>query len=138
MDTTAILVAGGVVVLLIAGALIAWRMRSDTVITMPAAAPPGPSHASPYSAAELAHMAAAGKLVEMRDPLVRRSAEQALAKGGPWARYFVRHAGKLWITFEPLPDQYERERAYDMFRRFNAGEEIDIRTMLEIIGKLGR
>jgi hypothetical protein len=91
-----------------------------------------------YTPSELADMAAAGKLVEVTHPLVMRSMEQALARGGPMTRYVVRYQEKLWMTFEPLPEPQERALAYDLFRRWNAGEEFDMKTMLAIIGKIGK
>lgn len=141
--TTLLLIAAGVAALAIIAALLIWRSRSETVVRVPTSpqeigGPPGPSQHPSYSAAELADLAASGRLVEIIHPLVRRSAEQALEKGGPMARYIVRYEGKLWLTFEPMPDPQQREIAYDLFRRFNAGEQVDIRAMIDVVRMIGK
>jgi hypothetical protein len=133
-----ILIIGGVLLVVVIVALAIWRSRSESVIRVPVSASPSPGATVNYTPAEIEELAASGKLVEISHPLVQKSAEQALDKGGPMARYIVQHGGKLWMTFEPFQDQAERDLAYDLFRRFNAGEELDIREMVQIIGKMSK
>ncbi len=132
-----IMIGAGVAALVVIGVVVAWRSRNETVLQIPTA-PPQPIVASTYTLPELAALAETGKLVEVTNPLVLRSMEKALERGGPMARYIVRYQGALWITFEPLPDQQEREQAYELFRRFNTGEELDIRALMKVIRKIGK
>jgi hypothetical protein len=141
MDSiTMLMIGAGVAALVIIGAVAIWRSRNETIIQVPTAPANalGALSTATYTPGELADMSASGKLVEVTHPLVMGSMEQALARGGPMTRYVVRYQEKLWMTFEPLPEPQERALAYDLFRRWNAGEEFDMKTMLAIIGKIGK
>lgn len=144
MDTPLLILAGGALLVAVA-ALLAWRGRSETVIRVPAGpSAPGASEggsaepAPAIDAAQAADLAQRGLLVPVTHPMVLRAAEQALRKGGPMTKYVARHEGQVYLTFEALPDPEERARAYELFRRFNAGEELDVGEMLRVIAKIGQ
>ena len=76
-------------------------------------------------------------LVPIENPMVLRAAEAAIKKGDPRAaRYIVRDGGKLYFSFDQIADPTERQVAYDMMRRLNAGEDVDIRAMLRLVQQM--
>ncbi|HMO56040.1 MAG TPA: hypothetical protein PKA05_13565 [Roseiflexaceae bacterium] len=77
-------------------------------------------------------------LVPIENEMVRRSAEQALERGSPMARYLVRHGDQIFFSFSSIADPGERQAAYDLMRRFNAGEQIDFREILRLLQRMGR
>ena len=94
--------------------------RLTTGTEAPAAAPPGET----------------SSLVPIAHPLVRRSAEQALQRGGSAARYIVRQGDQLYFDFSAIEDPARRQRAYDAMRSFNAGQDVDIREMMQLVREL--
>jgi hypothetical protein len=70
--------------------------------------------------------------VLIEHPLVRRAAEAALQKDSRAARYIVRDGDQLYFSFDQIDDQAQRQAAYDLMRRFNAGEDVDIRAMMKL------
>ena len=78
----------------------------------------------------------AGVLVPIAHPLVRRSAEQALQRGSSAARYIVRQGDQLYFDFSAIEDPARRQRAYDLMRRFNAGQDVDIGEMVRLVREL--
>ena len=76
-------------------------------------------------------------LVPIENPMVLRAAEAAMQKGDQRAtRYIVRDGGKLYFSFDQIADPTERQVAYDMMRRLNAGEDVDIRAMLRLVQQM--
>jgi hypothetical protein len=71
-------------------------------------------------------------LVLIAHPLVRRAAEAALEKDSRAARYIVRDGDQVFFSFDQIDDPAERQVAYDLMRRFNAGEDVDIRAMMKL------
>jgi len=69
---------------------------------------------------------------------VRRSAVQALERGGPITRYIVRQGEQVYFDFSQIADPEQRREAYDLMRRFNAGQNVDISAMLKMINQLFR
>jgi hypothetical protein len=112
----------------------------------PISSPPAPAQASGWDA--LAHSVApplaadlpdpASWVVPIEHPLVRRAAEQALAKGGPMARYVVRQGGQVAFDFGQISDPAERRQAYALMRRFTEGQDVDFRAMMQLIQQLFR
>jgi len=77
-----------------------------------------------------------GGLVPIEHPLVRRSAAQALERGGPIRRYIVRQGEQLYFDFSQIADPEQRHEAHDLMQRFNAGQDVDISAMLKMINRL--
>lgn len=78
-------------------------------------------------------------LVPIENPMVLRAAEAAVKKGDQRAaRYIVRDGGKLYFSFDQIADPTERQAAYDMMRRLNAGEDVDIRAMMKLVQQMFR
>ncbi len=139
ISVTLLMVIGGFLGLVVIIVLAVWWSRNESVLKVPTAASEQlQSLPIVYTMPELAALAEAGKLVQVNHPLVLRSMEQALERGGPMTRYIVRYQDALWLTFEALPDAQEREQAYELFRRFNTGEDLDIRALMQVMRKIGR
>jgi hypothetical protein len=75
-------------------------------------------------------------VVPITHPLVRRSAEQALAKGGAAARYVVRQGDQIAFDFSQISDPVQRRRAYAVMQGFADGKDVDMRAMLEVVRQL--
>lgn len=94
------------------------------------------------SDAELAEQereeADAARLVLITQPMVRRAAQQALQRGGPQAKYFVSVGDQIYFSFEAIEDPAERQAAYDLMRRVQAGEDVDFRAVMALISKLSK
>ncbi len=76
-------------------------------------------------------------LVPIENPMVLRAAEAAMQKGDQRAtRYIVRDGGKLYFSFDQIADPTERQVAYDMMRRLNVGEDVDIRAVLKLVQQM--
>ena len=75
-------------------------------------------------------------LVPIEHPLVRRSAAQALERGGPITRYVVRQGDQLYFDFSQIADHEQRQEAYALMQRFNAGQDVDISAMLNMVNRL--
>lgn len=91
-----------------------------------------PEH--PAAAIEPARQGGALVLIEHR--LVRRSAVQALERGGPITRYIVRQGEQIYFDFSQIADPEQRREAYDLMQRFNTGQDVDISAMLKMINRL--
>jgi hypothetical protein len=150
VDITTLLILGGIVLAIVVAALWAlnrsWGNFPDRAGTLPPAgsSAPGMSRrpAAGHSALEAAltpleQRAPAGEeppsgRVPIENPMVRRAAESALERGGSAARYIVREGQQLYFVFDQISDPAQRQAAYDLMRRFNAGEDVDIRAMLKL------
>lgn len=75
-------------------------------------------------------------LLPILHPMVRRAAERALRKGGPAAQAIVSDGERLYLSVAHIPDAAERERAYELLRRFGAGEEVDLVEALKLFRRL--
>lgn len=75
-------------------------------------------------------------LTPIAHPLVRRAAEAALEKDSRAARYIVRDGDQLYFSFDQIDDPAERQAAYDLMQRFNAGEDVDIRAMMKLTRRM--
>lgn len=69
-------------------------------------------------------------------PLMRRAAEESLARGGNAAKYIIRDGDLLYFSFDMIKDPAQRQAAYDLMRRFQAGEQIDMLAMLKTMGQV--
>lgn len=75
---------------------------------------------------------ASAQRVPIEHPLVRRAAEAALMRGDQLARYIVREGDRLYFDFEQISDPAQRQAAYDLMRRFNAGQQVNIREVMTL------
>jgi hypothetical protein len=75
-------------------------------------------------------------LVPIEHPMVRRAAKAALEKDSRAARYIVRDGDQLYFSFDQIGDPTERQAAYDLMRRFNAGEDVDIQAMMQLTRRM--
>lgn len=75
-------------------------------------------------------------LVPIANPLVRRSAEQALSRGGPPTRYIVQRDGMLYFDFSQIDDATKRQRARELMLDLNAGRNVDIRSMMLLVREI--
>ncbi len=75
-------------------------------------------------------------LVLITNPLIRQVAEQALQRGGNVARAIVRQGDQLYFSFAHISDPAQRRAAYDLLRRIEAGEQVDLRKALSVIRQM--
>jgi hypothetical protein len=154
MDPTTLVILGCLVLAIVAAALWAlnrsWGDFPDRAGTLPSAgsSAPGvsPAPARPYSldaalAAPEQGAPADGAtppsgLVPIENPMVLRAAEAALDRGGQAARYIVRDGERLYFAFDQISDPTQRQAAYDLMRRFNAGEDVDLRAMMQLVRQM--
>ena len=148
MDATTLLILGSITLAIVVAALFALRRawgnfpdrtglppagssapgmsgqpvaRADSPEATPAPLEPAPTAGEPPAG-----------LVLIEHPMVRRAAEAALEKDSRTARYIVRDGDQLYFSFDQISDPAERQVAYDLMRRFNAGEDVDIRAMMKL------
>ena len=158
MDTTSWLILGGLALIIVIAALVAlnrsWGNFPDRAGALPPDGASAPSMSSLRNPSAMAWEAQpppgtperpvpmiepanqAGGLVLIEHPLVRRSAEQALARGGPITRYIVRQGEQVYFDFSQIDDPAQRQEAYELMRRFNAGQDVDIAAMLKMVNRL--
>jgi hypothetical protein len=154
MDTTTWLLLGGLALIAAIAALVAlkrsWGNFPDRAGTLPPAGSSAPGMSSapsteweepgqfgaPAQPTASAPMNQDGGLVPIEHPLVRRSAEQALARGGAVTRYITRQGDQLYFDFSPIADPEQRRQAYDLMRRFNAGQDVDLPAMMRMVNQL--
>src|SRR5262245_28232635 len=122
MDTTTLLILGGLALAVVLAALFALN-RSWGNFPDQAGRPPPPGSSAPGISSqtwELPHLSAAeqatsrpgsvqeasqaGTLVLIEQPIVRRAAEQALQRGGPLTRYIVRDGDQIYFSFDQVSD----------------------------------
>ena len=156
MDTTTWLILGGLALIAAIAALVAlnrsWGNFPNRAGTLPPAGSSAPGMSSTPSAGweeprqfgapaqppASEPMNQDGGLVPIEHPLVRRSAEQALARGGAFTKYIVRQGNQLYFDFSQIADPDQRRQAYDLMRRFNAGQDVDFAAMMQLIQRLFR
>lgn len=152
MEMTTLLILGGIVLAIIVATLFvlrrAWGNFPERAGTLPPAgtsAPgmskqPAPPAYSPVASAPFEPAMPAGEppgaLVPIMHPMVRRAAESALEKDSRAARYIVRDGDQLYFAFDQISDPAQRQAAYDLMRRFNAGEDVDIWAMMKLARQL--
>jgi hypothetical protein len=158
MDVTTWLILGGLALIAVIAALVAlkrsWGNFPDRAGTLPpaGASAPGvsrwfsapaadweapPALGTPERPVEVIESTREeGGLVLIEHPLVRRSAEQALERGGSITRYIVRQGEQVYFDFSQIADPEQRREAYDLMRRFNAGQDVDISAMLKMVNRL--
>ncbi len=158
MDGTTWLIFGGMALIGVAAALVAlnrsWGNFPSRAGTLPpaGASAPGMSNvpSSPIAAWEAQQPLGTPErpapaiepasqeigLVLIEHALVRRSAEQALERGGPITRYIVRRGDHVYFDFSQIADPVQRREAYDLMQRFNAGQDVDIPAMLKMVNRL--
>jgi hypothetical protein len=134
MDQSVWLALGALtVVVLVAAVLIMRRSWGD----FPGRAGPGPGgfqHPPAMSAAppladepdetgsdEVFGPIEADGLVEVRHPLVRRSVEAAMQRGGSVARYLAERGGRYYFDLSRIEESDRRERAAEVIEEIRAG-----------------
>ncbi len=156
MDLTMLLILGGIVIAIVMAGLWvlnrSWGNFPDRASTL---LPPGSSAlgmsrrpATPQLDTEIAFArleqdepptGAAEpppSLVPNENPMVHRAVEQALRRDSNIARYIVRDGDRLYFSFEQISNPTQRQAAYDLMRRFNAGEDVDIRALLRLVQQM--
>ncbi|MDQ2996513.1 MAG: hypothetical protein M3R61_05575 [Chloroflexota bacterium] len=158
MDTLTWPILGGLALIIVIAALVmlnrSWGNFPNRAGTLPPAGTSAPGmsrlHSAPAvdwedlpplgtperPAAAIRSTSHAGGLVPIEHPLVRRSAAQALERGGPITRYIVRQGEQLYFDFSQIADPEQRHEAYDLMQRFNAGQDVDIAAMLKMVNRL--
>ncbi len=158
MDTTTWIIIAGLALIVVLAALVAlnrswgnFPKRAGTLPTTGASAPgmsrlpsslgtawedPSPLGTPERPAAAIELINQESGLVLIEHALVRRTAEQALERGGPITRYIVRQGEQLYFDFRQIADPAQRQEAYDLMRRFNAGQDVDISAMLKMVNRL--
>lgn len=136
MDMLTWAIIGALVIIAIVAALY-WLNRSWGDFPKDARYQPGRGASAPGASREPADApGSADTLVPIEHQLVLRSAEQALQRGGAAARYIVRHNDRLYFDFSRIDDPAKRREAAELMRRFNAGQEIDVRAMMRMVQEL--
>ncbi|GIV96649.1 MAG: hypothetical protein KatS3mg057_1306 [Herpetosiphonaceae bacterium] len=75
-------------------------------------------------------------LIPIEHPMVQRAAQNALRKGDKTARFIVQDGDRLYLSLDHISDPEQRRIAYEVLRRFNAGENIDIRSFFTVIRQI--
>ncbi|MFL5803104.1 MAG: hypothetical protein ACJ8CR_15370 [Roseiflexaceae bacterium] len=151
MDLTTLLILGGLALAIVVAALWALRrawgdfpsragelppagMAAPGMSSRPAAPPldTGDAPATDPAPALVGPATAPTGLVPIEHPMVLRAARAAIQRDDRAARYIVRDGDKLYFAFGQIADPVERQAAYDLMRRFNAGEDVDIRAMMRL------
>jgi hypothetical protein len=148
MDPTALLLLGGFAIIVVAAVLFAlnrsWGDFPGRAGVLPAepAAPSAVERPAPLLDRALAlPPEPAAPIVPdspvlITHPLVRQAAENALRQGGAPAHYIVSDGDQLYFVFGRISDPAQRQAAYDMMRRFQAGEDVDLHAMLALVRQL--
>lgn len=151
MDITTWLILGGLALVAAIAVLVAlnrsWGNFPTRAGTLPPAGSSAPGMSSPPRAGwdeqrpseptvPIEPAEQPSGLVPIEHPLVRRSAEQALARGGAVTQYIVRQGQQLYFDFSPIADPDQRRQAYELMRRFNAGQDVDLPAMMRLIQRL--
>ena len=156
MDTTIWFILGGTALLIVIATLLMLNRSWGDFPRRAGNLPPAGSSASSMSrqqpissweeqpllgtperpAAMIEPVDAAGGLMPIENPLVGRAAAQALERGGPITRYIVRDGEQLAFDFSQIDDPAQRQEAYDLLRRFNAGEHVDISALMNMVNRL--
>ncbi len=142
MDTLVWIAVGVLVLAALAATLVAlnrsWGSFPRDARYQPRSGPsaPGASSLPPAQPLPPTTEDAPEGLVPILNPLVRRSAAQALARGGTATRYIVQQGDELFFDFRQIDDPAKRRQAYDMMRGLNNGQDIDFRATVQLIGEL--
>jgi hypothetical protein len=157
MDLTTMLIVGGLILAIVVAALFvlnrSWGNFPDRIGGLPpvSSSAPGisPQVPTPWNqldaerelleqqqTEQISTAEPATGLVLIEHPMVRRAAESALKKGSSAARYIVRDGERFYFSFEQISDPVQRQAAYDLMRRYQAGEDVDIRAMLRLVQEL--
>ena len=158
MDTATWLIIGGLTLIILIAALVAlnrsWGNFPNRAGTLPPASASAPGMSRLPSAPDadweaqpplgtperpaptIERTNQEGGLVLIEHALVRRTAEQAIDRGGPITRYIVRQGEQVYFDFSQIADPEQRREAYDLMRRFNAGQDVDISAMLKMVNRL--
>jgi hypothetical protein len=121
-----------------------WGSDSDqTAWTSQAATPPNEasiwaSDAPPNSASEGSTPTVEIGRVRIEHPLVRKAAERALGSHSRAAQYIAREGNELYFVFDSIPDAAERQSAYELMRRVQSGEEVDLRAVIRLMQLFSR
>ena len=82
--------------------------------------PPADDDLGPLEPRELPAGAPEGSLIAVEHPLVRRTIEAAMEKGGsPYAAYFIRHGDTIYVNLARIADPGQRERIAAMLHEVN-------------------
>jgi hypothetical protein len=150
MDLTTLFILGGLAIAILVAALVvlnrSWGNFPDHAGSLPPAGPSAPGASSQRNLPPLEAPPVAGTpesppdggLVLIEHPMVRRAAEDALRRGGPMTRYIVRDGDQVYFSFDQIDDPVQRQAAYDLMRRFQAGQDVDLRAMMRLIGKISK
>lgn len=77
--------------------------------------------------------------MQISHPMILRAARQALERGDEKIQRFVVQEGdKFYFSFDSISDPVERQRAYDLMSRFEAGEVNNIRDFLQLVQRMVR
>ncbi len=76
---------------------------------------------------------AAGGLVLITNPHIRRAAEQALRQNDQAARYFTRDGEQIYFNADAIADPQERQTAYRVMQRLGTDERIDLRDIQQVL-----
>jgi hypothetical protein len=155
MDTTTLLVLGGAALVVLVAVLVAlnrsWGDFPSRAGSLPPAGSSAPgmserlpsqwSHSTPDEPEELQASSFSSAsddegLVLITMPMVRRAAEAALERGGEEAKYIVRDGDQLYFSFDRISDPAQRRAAYEMMRRLQAGEDVNIIETLTMIRQI--
>lgn len=144
VDVLTLLIVGGSVLVLVVVALAllnrSWGDFPDRAGAPPPVGPPAPGVSDQKYAAGESWSAfetdAEPGLIPITNPLVRRSAEQALEQGSDVSRYIVRQGDVLYFDFARIEDPQQRKMAYDVMRRVESGDRVDLRELMDMVRTL--
>lgn len=69
-------------------------------------------------------------------PMIRRAAESVLYQNSPQARYLVREGDQLFFAVDRIADPQQRAQAVDLMNRFQAGQHVDLSTVMRLLALL--
>jgi hypothetical protein len=107
---------------------------SSSVVSTPTPTPAPVAHTHPRREGDSKET-----WVQISHPMILRAARQALERGDEKIQRFVVQEGdKFYFSFDSISDPVERQRAYDLMSRFEAGEVNNIRDLLQLVQRMVR
>ncbi|MCA9959398.1 MAG: hypothetical protein R3E31_08795 [Chloroflexota bacterium] len=82
-----------------------------------------------YSAAEIDHLVAEGKLLRLLQPDVKATVEKALRQHNEAHTYVLESDGELYLSFHTIEDTQQRQRIYQLIQRHQTGERVNLNAL---------
>lgn len=92
--------------------------------------------ADSYSATEIDHLVAEGKLLRLLQPDVKETVARALRQHDRARTYVVENEGELYLSFHTIEDEQQRQRIYQLIQRHQSGERVNLNALPDHLKQL--